>query len=241
MRRFTKLSLWSLILFSVLGFRVMDIKWDISTSDPTLWIKLCEEQSSNSLPIENDFNGTDDPLAGVNTLTLNQVIQSVIDDYNNVPTSFVRLAFYPADPNNPGQPAQGDSVFTIEKAKKRTIDICFGNLDPRAGLSGGYALPKVEGLQMVGCEIRARESAIEKAKGLTHLLAHEVGHCLGLMHPQEGVNAIMSYFTPERRRQRLQGDDMSGLTFMYPSEASYAVESATLGLSGCAPKSSVGH
>ncbi|MBL7545983.1 MAG: matrixin family metalloprotease [Bdellovibrionaceae bacterium] len=232
MNRILKLSVWIFILFLSLGFRVSSGKWAISKSDPTLWIKLCNA----SLTIEENDIREADPLMGLNDLTYAQVIQSVIDDYNNIPTSYLRLALYPADPNNPGTPAAGDSVFTVDKAKNRTIEICFGETDAAAGVSGGYAKPNVQGGEFVTCEIRARPEHAKKVRFMVHLLTHELGHCLSLQHPQEATHSVMSYFTNDSPFLRLQNDDYAGITFRYPKDELYGKEDPTFGLKGCSPK-----
>lgn len=230
MRRLAKLLTWTFLVTLCFGFRVFPEKWDISKSDPTIWIKFCDTNYSIE---ENDLE-SGDQLAGISGLTFNQVVQSIIDDYNNIPTSFLRLALYPSDPNNPGSPVAGDSAFTIEKASQRTIEICFGGTDAAAGVSGGHAKPTFEGRKIVRCEIKAKPEHTKKAKFLTHLLAHELGHCFGLEHPQESTNSVMSYFG--NAIPRLGNDDASGITFGYPEEEAYGSESYTLGLTGCSPK-----
>lgn len=232
MNRIFKFFVWIFILSLSLGFRVSTGRWQISKSDPTIWIKLC----NSSLTIEENDIKEDDPLFGANNLSYDQVIRSVIDDYNNIPTSYLRLALYPSDPSNPGSPATGDSTFTTDKAEKRTIEICFGETDPAAGVSGGYAKPKIVGGELVGCEIRARPEHSKKARFLIHLLTHELGHCFGLQHPQEATNSVMSYFTNGEPFLRLQNDDYAGITYRYPDDEQYAQEDPTFGLKGCSPK-----
>lgn len=231
MSQWKKILVWILIIYFTLGFRITPYRWDISPSDPTIWIKLCDENSATIE--ENDITG-DDVLAGIANLSFNQVLQTVIDDYNNVATSYLRLALYPADPNNPGSPLDGDSVFTVAKAETRTIEICFGSTDISAGLSGGYAMPKYQGRQLISCQIKSKPEHAKKALFLTHLLTHELGHCFSLMHPQEGTHSAMSYFG--EKKLRLQHDDAAGLTYEYPNDESYSKESATLGVSGCEPR-----
>lgn len=233
MNRLLKISVWVFIVSLSLGFRTFPGKWNISKSDPTIWIKLC---TSNVTIEENDIKETD-VLQGLSGLTLDQVLQTVIDDYNNTPTSYLRLAKYPSDPNNPGSPAAGDSAFTIEKAATRTIEICFGETNSTAGVSGGYAKPKYVGQYLVGCDIQAKPEHAKKVRFLTHLLTHELGHCFGLQHPQEGTHSVMSYFYSGNDVYfRLQNDDYAGLTNRYPEDETYAVEEPTYGLAGCSPK-----
>lgn len=231
MSRLKKITIWTFIVYFTLGFRVTPYRWDISLNDPTIWIKLCPE---NSATVEENDIAESDVLRGVANLSFNQVLQSVIDDYNNVPTSFLRLALYPADPNNPGAPIAGDSTFTIARAATRTIEICFGSTDVSAGLSGGYAMPKYQGRQIISCQIKAKPEHAKKASFLTHLIAHELGHCFSLMHTQESTHSAMSYFGA--KRMRLQHDDAAGLTYQYPVDDSYAKETPTMGLSGCEPR-----
>lgn len=226
-----RLIIWAFILTLSLGFRVVRGKWQISKSDPTIWIRLC----NSTVTVEENDITSNDPLAGLSGVTFTQVLQSVIDDYNNASTSYLRLAMYPADPNNPGTPIAGDSVFTSEKAKTRTIEICFGDTNPTAGVSGGYAQPKYQGGELVGCNISAKPDYAKKTTFLTHLLTHELGHCFGLMHAQEGTHAVMSYFSASTFL-RLQNDDLAGLTYLYPEDDSYSRENYTFGLSGCSPK-----
>ncbi|MGE3759099.1 MAG: matrixin family metalloprotease, partial [Pseudobdellovibrionaceae bacterium] len=106
--------------------------------------------------------------------------------------------------------------------------------NPVAGISGGYAKPAFVGKSIDKCEIEALEKHSKKAKFLTHLLTHEIGHCFGLMHPQEGTHSVMSYFAGQFAR--LQNDDYAGITYRYPDVEDYAKEESTLGLTGCSPK-----
>jgi len=232
MNKLLKGIVWTLILSVTLGFRISPGKWNVSKADPTVWIKLC----ASTWTIQDNDLPDGDVLAGVSGITFSQVLQSVIDDYNNIPTSYLRLALYPTDPNNPGTALPGDSTFTTQKAEARTIEICFGSTDPRAGASGGYAMPNVVGNQMISCEIRAAEGHLKKAKFLTHLLTHELGHCFALQHPQEATESTMSYFGSLEKKVRLQNDDKAGITYRYPEDDQYAKEVATYGLTGCSPR-----
>jgi len=215
--------IWLLLLPVLFGFRAVPLanNWAVSKSDPTLWIKMC------SIPV---FSRTDfpegDPLAGTNP-DFNAVLQSVIDDYNAVGSSFVRLAVYPADPNNPGAPAPGDSAFTTALGAVRTIDICFSHQT----FTGGFTVQKHEGNRVIGCSIKISDASSSNARAVARTLTHELGHCFGLAHPQETTHSVMSYFSDAIR---LQIDDKMGLTYLYPTSGS-AKENATLGLA-CAPE-----
>lgn len=230
------MKLWQKFLAALLvgtflvGFRAFPFKWNVTAGDPTIWVRLC----SGSPSIEKHDYPSGDPLAG-QTPSFQQVVQSVIDDINNVPTSYVRLALYPADPNNPGAALPGDSTFTLNRASERTIDVCFDGTSPTAGLSAGHASARRQNGRYIGCEINARGETAKNGKFLVGLLTHELGHCLGLGHNFESTKSVMSYFASEDII-RLQNDDRAGLTYHYPEDAAMAAEQSTLGLGGCDPK-----
>jgi hypothetical protein len=221
----------SLLIFSLLGFRVFPGSWRISRNDPTVWIKLCTNQPT----IETYDIPSSDPLGGLNP-TYQQIVQSVIDDYNAVQTSYFRFALYPTNPSSPGIPLPGDSTFTLAKGNVRTIEVCFDGTSTNSGLSSGHAQPTyADNGDIVGCEIKGRPDSTKKASQLIQLLTHELGHCVGLDHNQPSINSVMSYFiSPDLIR--LANDDKSGITYLYPKDPSYANEEVTLGLAGCSPK-----
>jgi hypothetical protein len=222
---FKKVVFTVFILFFTLGFRTYPggNNWGITSTDSTIWVKFCSNLtfSSNDLP-------TGDVLAGA-TPTFDAAVAAVLDGYDNVTTSFVTLAPYPTDPNNPPAAATGDSTFTIAKASTRTIDVCF---DSSAGSSAGYSQQTWSGTEVTGCSIKLSPDLSSSVKNFSRLLAHEIGHCLGLTHSHESSTAIMSYFSTS---YRLQDDDKAGLTLLYPQNPSYSQESATFGLA-CTPK-----
>lgn len=212
--------------FALLG----SAKWGISTSEPTLWIKSCASLKAHTWTT-NNLEKNDAQLSSITSPTYDQVLQSVIDDYNNINKSHIRLAKYPDDPNNPGAPAAGDSVFTIAKGNVRTIDVCFSDSGPT---TSGHAQQKIEGKTVTGCEIEISDKNKDDLQKFTGTLTHELGHCLGLDHPQETTNAIMSYFSPEKEI-RLMIDDKMGLIYLYPIAGVDVKEENTLGLS-CSKK-----
>lgn len=221
-----KLVFWTLFAFLSSGFQVlMEATWEINEEDPTVWIKFCDEIKDQSFRMSE--LPTDDPLRST-SVTFDNVSQSVIDDFNVVGASFLRLALYPDDPDNPGTPAAGDSTFTKAKAAIRTMNICIESSNNP--FEGGHASPEFEDGEYVGCTIVMAKSVKDDITSFISTLTHEIGHCAGLDHPQETVHAIMSYFhDPEEIR--LMIDDKMGLVHLYPKDGYDLDEDPTFGLS----------
>lgn len=202
-----------LIFIFTLGFRIYPNgnRWNISASDPKLWLEFCETPNIGT----NDIPASD-PLYG-QTITFNLAIDSIISDYNNLGTSFITLADATRDPE-----------YNASLAAQRTIQVCFENV---TGMAGGIAQQILDKSQkVIGCQIKIAPKELGSAKSFVAVLTHEIGHCLGLDHPQESVHAIMSYFT-NTSVFRLEKDDKMGLTYLYPQNPEETKEEATFGLS----------
>ncbi|HAZ11938.1 MAG: hypothetical protein A2X86_07195 [Bdellovibrionales bacterium GWA2_49_15] len=206
-----KLILIILLFAITLGFRTYQggLTWKVSVDDPYLYVKICDPDKSmtNNLP-------SSDPLTYA-TLTKSVIVQSILDEINNLDTSYLIMALY------------YDGV-----APDRTIELCSGS----SGALGaaGHASFKTEGSKIVSCEIKLDPDKDSDAKQWMRTAAHEIGHCLGLMHPQESIHAIMSYFS-DRDLLRYQIDDLMGISFLYPSPNYDLKETPTFGLK-CSPK-----
>ncbi len=225
---YKKLIRWCLLLLLLLpmtvGFRAFPgaNRWSISRADVTLWVRSCRKLTFASASFPEG-----DPLAGI-LPTYDLAMQSIFDDYNNIGGSFLRLAAYPADPANPPPPNVGDTAFTPALAQHRTIDLCFTDQT----VTSGHAKPEWNHDGFIsGCDVRLNDN-LDKAEEFISVLTHELGHCLGLDHPQETDDAIMSYFS---HSARLQIDDKMGMTYLYPQEEAFGRERATYGLS-CTPR-----
>ncbi len=217
-----------IVILSVSGFRLLNPRtWrDVSREQPVIWLKLCEHKSFN---FSNFDLPADDPLHGT-TPEVDEILISIINDFNAVTTSYARLAEYGRDYTLP----DGEKVsFEEHGSPERTINVCLAESDLSRGAATGEAQLYYEGDKVVGCGI-----AVSIQKGRLDLfvrdLGHEIGHCLGLDHPQETSDALMSYFADWSRSIRLQADDKSGLTYLFPSKPSHAQEYNTLGWS-CQP------
>ncbi len=220
-------ALLILLLITIsLGFKLTNSdRWSISEQDPTLWIKVCDGMLTqtyvgNSLPIGDSLYN--------NSPTVQEVVQTVIDDFNDISSSYLRLALYPTDPDNPGTPITGDSTFTAAKAAIRTIDLCYK--DPSNPFVGGYARFVMSGNDRVGCEIVLESGLSDDVFNFIQVLTHEMGHCMGLAHDQETEDAIMSY-NHDDDEYRLLLDDRMAMVYLFPKAGIDLEESPSYGLS----------
>lgn len=227
-----KIVLIIIFVFVSSGFALLSSNtWQIDKNDPTIWIKACDDMKNHTWT-SNNIPNSDDALISNSAPTFTQVLQSVSDDYNNIQNSYIRIAKYPDDPNNPGTPNSGDSTFTIAKGNIRTVDVCF--TDPSGPVSGGDASHKTESNHIVGCKIRIKSDYKTNLKSFIATFTHELGHCLGLDHPMDTTNAIMSYFRPANNI-RLMIDDKMGMIYLYPNDSNASNEQNSFGLS-CSKK-----
>lgn len=215
LRKVKKALLLLILLSGTLGFRVYPgkFRWNILAADPKLFLLPCQVPQIGT----NDLPETD-PLYN-QPLGFNEAFASIINDYNTLTHSFVRLADGRTD---------GDFATL---GSDRTIDICF---EAPGGVASGMAKPIYRDDQIIGCTIKISLTTLGSAKNFIATLTHEIGHCLGLDHPQETTKSIMSYFAADLNR--LQLDDKMGLAYLFPVSPGEVTEEPTFGLS-CTPKS----
>lgn len=204
-----------LAAFLSFGFRIFPSgnQWPLDKST-TATSKIFVVYPYGSRTIENDLPATD-PSSGSTTVSIDNLMTSIFNDYNGINASFLVLA------------GQSDTDFSANSAQ-RTITI--EEADPNGASSGGEAQQARTGGQVTSCSIKLKTQTLEKAKTFVTAVTHEIGHCLGLDHPQEITKSVMSYFQ-SGDEIRLQDDDKMGLTYLYPVDSAKAKETATLGMS----------
>ncbi len=216
--RLKKLFYFIFLFLLVTGFRIFPQgnNWPVDATTNRLWLVPCAgfspTFSTNDLPAS-------DPLYG-QTVTFNQVIDSIANDFTSVPNSWLVVAN-----------SSTDGTYNTTIAAQRSIHFCNGS---PGGAAGGVARQKRDGSRVTDCEIILADSSISSLKSFVATLTHETGHCIGLDHSQETTHSIMSYYR-DRDYTRLQIDDKMGLIYMYPESSDHAAESMTFGLS-CAPR-----
>lgn len=206
--------LWILISFLCLGFRTFSARnvWDIdNTAASRSKLFVVFDRATDS--IINDLP-SDDPL-GAGSLTVQSVMNSIFNDYNNIQASYINLV-------------SSSDMDYVTLGTGRTITIINSATD---GVTGGQAKWEYQSGRVSGCSIRLANSAYNGAKQFIRVVTHELGHCLGLDHSQETVNSVMSYFSDSTKVFRLQDDDKMGIIFLYPVTPDYGKEASTFGLS----------
>lgn len=210
----TFLSL-AIAVFISLGFRIFPNgnAWLLDKSS-TSSSKIFIVYPYGTRAIENDLPSTD-PASGTATVSIDNLMTSIFNDYNNIGAAFLILA------------GQSDSDFSANSTNRI---ITLEEADPNGAASGGEAQQTRSGGQVTSCSIKLKGQIFEKAKAFVTAVTHEIGHCLGLDHPQEITRSVMSYFQ-SGNDVRLQADDMMGISYLYPVDSAKAKENATLGLS----------
>lgn len=207
-----RLMVFGVLISLSLGFRTFSSQKTFTvnnTSPEKTKIFIDFDQATTTL--ENDLP-SGDPLQSTNPITVSAAMTSIFNDFNSIAAAYVQLV------------ATSDSDYATE-SPNRIITI---RRSAPSGLSGGEAQLQFNGNQVVGCNIIIKEDAYQKANRFISVVTHEIGHCLGLDHPQETVNSVMSYFNGDVAR--LQIDDKMGITFLYPVDPSKTKENITLGM-----------
>lgn len=167
---------------------------------------------------------------------LTQALDRAIDLWNSVPTSSIRLTRGVPVATTPVQAAAG----TGTSGTPTPVILCDPNLGTTLGVGvDDDVIPASTSNKAVGLTLnyayillnadpsaRANVSRLSNLK-LSMVLAHEIGHVLGLGHTRDPQN-LMYFDVTLRTELSLSQDDIDGVTYLYPRH-----ELGENGLLGC--------
>lgn len=204
------------------GFKIQQkYKWNISPDDPTVWLDVDPDVMAFSFSSIKFDDGSEILEDVADEDQARTILNAIINDYNSISTSYLRLAL-------PDSPAAEDSDIASFDSNDRKIKIVFGT--PAAFGAIGYASFSGSGSKMSGCTITLQRSAVGMAQIFKGTLTHELGHCMALDHNHADRDSIMSYSRPMAMHY-LGADEKIAMTYLYPRDNAYAKEVATLGMS----------
>ena len=210
-----KIFIWFFLFLTLsTGFRTYPgvQVWDIDNSSTTN-AKLFFVYTNGARVVANDVD-SDHSLYGTSTVTVEQMMQAIFSDYNSIQSAYVTLV------------SSSDADFA-SRGTDRTITLVDGN---PGGVQAGVARFTTNSNHQINeCTVTLGESVYDSSKTFLGVVGHEIGHCLGLDHPQDTVYALMSYY--RAGIYQLDIDDKIGLVNLYPVNSSDVQEVQTLGLS----------
>jgi predicted Zn-dependent protease len=126
-------------------------------------------------------------------------MDSIFADINSVGASYLELV------------DTTDTDYAARK-EKREITITFDGAT--VGNSGEAQFEYGDNNRFSKCTITADTSLLDNSEFFIKRITHEIGHCLGLDHPQETIHSVMSYYSSSDT-VRFQIDDKMGLIYLY--------------------------
>ncbi len=190
---------------------------------------------TNTLQVDVDYTG-----CSISQDALNAAIDEGFAVWNAVSTSRLTVK-------------RGDAVTLIASdvfnkvTPGNPVIICDANFSTTAGFDGNY-VPAVtmvnkiaEDTSRIAFAFMLLNGQAKKAANIKNLpatllavvIAHEMGHILGLGHSVD-VNALMYYDASDKAEVRLSMDDVDGVTYLYPRQ-----ELSNSKLFGCASVAAV--
>lgn len=222
-----RLLLLLLMSFCFLGFeRNYDmVHWKgISKESPLLYLKADDDFINNLNVAYNDLDYEDTLGYLYGSDLAKGILLRVAEQFNAISTSYLRLV--PWGETIPGVLETFDESQTTD----RVVDIkltTFSN-----PFIGGESQSKFDGSNVTNCYISIDRTRAYSIKEMLHLLVHETAHCVGLGHTHGDKHSVLAYDAPFDNYS-LSGDDMSGVTALYPAEQRFVKQTQTFGLTGC--------
>ncbi len=182
----------------------------------------------------------------IDQATLEQAIRDALSLWNGVPTSRLSVEYGGTTTVSLAQ-ASADSVSDEVVAQGPYI-FCSTNFTADSGGAPADSVPGVGTFSSPAGQIVHGYLILNSTSGgaaniaelstttLSIIMAHELGHVLGLGHTSD-TTALMYYDASARTKLSLSQDDMDGISYLYPrSEPSGAFGCGTLAAVGAAGK-----
>jgi Matrixin len=223
------------------GYRIaqssfgVPMRWDITAAKPVIWVDVCDDL--RNMEFENIAFPTGDPLE--------LSYPSAIDAITSVFAEFLgeSLDTMPLSDERYSDAAAANRTITVctssttyaQAAHASPTDnskLCDDGKSEFAAQNRDYCAHT----RIASCAVGGDGSYFRRSSDtFVHVLTHEIGHCLGLMHNHETAESVMSYVGNRQKTVRLTIDDKSALAFLYPETPSKVRQTADFGLSSCTP------
>lgn len=147
--------------------------------------------------------------SGIDVIAL---IKSAMDVWNNVPTSALKIKYG----GTTNATTDGNPVVAYCETNFQAVTGADQDDTPGVARGNGNSV-LTSGLLILNASAGASNIASVDRLGLEVVVAHEIGHVLGLGHSQT-PNALM-YFTYSLKKElNLAQDDIDGISYLYPSD-----------------------
>ncbi|MEN9809295.1 MAG: Matrixin [Pseudomonadota bacterium] len=175
------------------------VRLNVSAENPKVYFRIAgspPEFENKDKFLDGKFSNLSD------TDFFAQLVLETMKRWNDVEDSFVELAL--SAESGSGADSE-DNINTIVFSSGTWSD-------------AGSALPKQgntdqDSRYIVDCDISL--DAQKDPEKLAFTVLHELGHCLGLLHPHYSTKSVMSYSTINKNLE-LTLDDKAGVTILYP-------------------------
>lgn len=145
-----------------------------------------------------------------------QLLKDAFGLWNDVEGSYLDMEF------------EKDSDSVVSDSDKRFV-VVVKKMDNLSAAAFAVPIMSDDGATIEDCDITVGDNSVEATR-LAFVLAHEIGHCIGLGHNHTHRKALMGY-TRGDENLWLSADDKAGAIYLYMDPA---LESAQKEFLGCA-------
>lgn len=194
----------------------------ISQSASAFTLSESQGRSFSNDEIDVFIASTSCDNAGFSTSELTSMVQNAVDDYwNKVPTSALYLDVKGIEP----------SFDLNNRSHSEAINSFVPAGSIVAGCNNDFDDPAILGGAVIDCSNGCKAVLILNAMNGSNLanksradveavIAHEIGHAIGLGHSQYEFN-LMWFSTGQKTQKWLGQDDIDGVTYLYPHDSEF--------------------